>query len=174
MMPKLFLALSFILITSRGYSNDVLLTTKNPSMKFFELKQACLTMGYANTLLASGVGLSRVDCMGTKILASDFCRKQFPDHSKLLRGVITPDRKLACHFATSAILTVACERFAHFCKDATKGCQSLAPYYASNLMLDHSAISSRNDGSYLQCYFSEKDFIPDEEGISFAPETLSE
>ncbi len=151
--------------------SDVQLSTKSPAMKFFDIKAACLKMGHPHTLIASPLGISRLDCMGTKVLVTDFCRKEFPDHPKLLRGIITYDqRKVAsvtCHFAESAILTVSCSRFSTFCQEAKRGCEQLAPYYAAHHQLLHSGLSTRGEEQVLQCFFSQKDILPDEEILSF-------
>lgn len=142
--------------------SDVQLATKNPAMKFYDIKEVCLKMGYPHTLLASAAGLSRIDCMGTKILVTDFCRKEFPEHPRLLRGIISADQKAVCHFAASAILTVSCDRFSSFCQEALKGCQQLTPYYAAHHQLLHSGISHRQDQKVLQCFYAEKEITPEQ------------
>ena len=114
-------------------------------------------MGHKEVLMADAVNSFTVDCMGKRVKASDFCKKQFPKDKLLTRGYLNLEKdELLCQFGHRVLLTVSCdERDLKYCAySAKKGCTELKEIFALALTMIHYSILREKDVHHLHCYFS--------------------
>ncbi|MCK5884094.1 MAG: hypothetical protein KAG61_10410 [Bacteriovoracaceae bacterium] len=153
-MKLIFIVILLVLSGTALSRAPIKLDTVHPSIKTFSLNEVCENKGFKHILLALPKGTGAVDCMGSSVSITKFCKKKFPDNHELLRGFINFEKRATCHFAQSLILSLDCNRFPQYCKSPKRGCNALKGIYAVSQVLTHSGRSSHDEGDLLKCYFA--------------------
>jgi hypothetical protein len=127
---------------------------------FHAPKTACEQMGHHHSLIVTLRPPAAIDCMGSEILASDFCEKVHrTDRPALLRGLIDPvSEQVVCESGVALTLMLNCvgQTARRFCDDPKAGCEELKSIYGRGLDLNHFSVTGLGEASRLQCYFTRK------------------
>lgn len=130
-----------------------------PSVISHNPREVCLDMGISSPVLVEIKSALIVDCMGTEIDASDFCRKKYKFRKDLLRGAIDQqDKKVLCQFGESAILSLECtKKYESLCTNEEQGCKTLKDIFAVSLQVIHQSVVESHDSKIISCYFGPLD-----------------
>lgn len=113
-------------------------------------------MGYKNSPLVSGDSLTKIDCMGRKVSASEYCQRKYPDSSDLLRGVVdAKTKRVLCQFGEGLVFSYNCDNLGVCQKSAKSSCEVIRKKVAMNTFLTRSSFSDGKNKK-LSCYFTSK------------------
>lgn len=131
---------------------DVKFYSDSSTLELYSLKEACNKISPTHSLLADIHDLTKVDCTGTLINATDLCQLNTTGDSKgrtLLRGYT--DKKtneLVCEKGTEARVQATASD-----KSKLPNCEKLQKYFARSLSLYKSSSPTPNE---IHCYFETK------------------
>ncbi len=129
----------------------------NGGVQKYGVKEACEKDGFKNIILAEVDSTFQIDCMGTKVIANDFCLRHKYGEGKILRGYVDKENKLLiCQKGTDVSISISCEgKDLAYCTDKVISCNKLNSIYALELtLLRRYVIEGDNGKKYLNCHFS--------------------
>lgn len=128
----------------------------NAQKKIYSFKEVCESIGLRSLPLMVPEGVSKLDCMGTKVVLSQFCQNQFKASSQLnslTRGYVEKSEKVVCEFAEYVNLKYRCDDKSNSlikCRDDKKECLQMGTLFAQKLQLEYSSLIGQRE---LNCRF---------------------
>ncbi len=118
----------------------------------YNWSDVCREMTKRNSPLIEYATITKLDCMGRKVSATDFCFQKEAANPYFARGYVEKkSRKIVCQSAKRVILKWKCEgKNDKYCQDSEVGCFLFKEKLARRLKLVHNSIT---DKKYLNCYF---------------------
>lgn len=135
---------------------------QNAKKSEFSFSDVCLAKGQTMLPLITPEGVSRLDCMGTKVETAEFCKDHFKGDRKLLRGYVDlAKNRVICEFADRAIVQYQCRGSNDLvdCQKSQVECQRLGEKLALNLELFHHSVTHNR---VLSCFFAHKNYFKED------------
>lgn len=126
--------------------------------KTFSFSQVCKELTKRDSPLVTYHSISKLDCMGTIVDASDFCDSKTKEDPYYIRAVVEKQsKKVNCKSAKRVRIKYQCEGPKDkFCKDKEIGCYLFQEKLAKRLKTAHASIIKENGTRFLNCHFTPK------------------
>ena len=126
--------------------------------KKFSFSQVCKKLTKRDSPLMTYHSISKLDCMGTIVDASEFCDSKTQEDPYYIRAVVEKKtKKVNCKSAKRVRVQYQCEGAKDkFCKDKEIGCYLFQEKLAKRLKTAHASIIKEDGKRFLNCHFTPK------------------
>jgi hypothetical protein len=155
---KMFFLLSLLVFSFSSFGFGTKFKIPKQKRAYYSFKEACVRLGFSETLLVDAIGVRALNCMGEKVQLADIClkNKKFKIEPFVRAYLDLTNKKVVCQYGKQALLTLSCEhdKTRRFCAAPKKSCARFQKKFANELKLSHHSRLFKGNQELLHCYYS--------------------